>query len=352
MAPKSRPPAALLERARRSGSPVIEDGTAWFAWEGDRPPALLGDFNGFETDLATVFQPAGLNLWAAGLDFVTDAYIEYVFQQGRRRLLDPLNPRRTPNGVGQTNNFFYMPQGRPTLLTLRQVGVRHGRLIRVDLDPEELLPGGSRQIMLYQPAGDQPCPLLVVYDGEDYFRRVKITTQVENLAAAGRIRPVALVMIPPHDPSRTLEYACSDITLAFLIHKVLPAARQRLRLSEPDTVPWGVLGASMGGLMALYTGLRLPQIFGRVLSQSGAYLSFGPPPIIYDLVQSQPTAPVRIWMDCGRYEQILLPGHSRMHDLLNGKGYDAAYRQFPAGHNYPAWRDDLHHGLEWLFAAV
>ena len=56
---------------------------------------------------------------------------------------------------------------------------------------------------------------------------------------------------------------------------VLPLAAERLRLLDARTLPgaYGVLGVSMGGLMALYLGLRLPQVFGRVLSQSGAFWS-------------------------------------------------------------------------------
>jgi enterochelin esterase family protein len=29
--------------------------------------------------------------------------------------------------------------------------------------------------------------------------------------------------------------------------------------------------------------------------------------------------------------------------------YEVFYREFSAGHNYPAWRDDLPAGLEYLF---
>jgi enterochelin esterase-like enzyme len=38
-----------------------------------------------------------------------------------------------------------------------------------------------------------------------------------------------------------------------------------------------------------------------------------------------------------------------MRDLLLGRGYDVTYREFNAGHNYPAWRDDVWRGLEALF---
>ena len=63
--------------------------------------------------------------------------------------------------------------------------------------------------------------------------------------------------------------ACGESTLLFVAAQVLPLARAHLNLLDPAKHPgaYGVLGASMGGLMALYTGLRLPRIFGHVLSQ-------------------------------------------------------------------------------------
>jgi enterochelin esterase-like enzyme len=38
-----------------------------------------------------------------------------------------------------------------------------------------------------------------------------------------------------------------------------------------------------------------------------------------------------------------------MADLLLEKGYDLTFRIQNAGHNYPAWRNDVWRGLESLF---
>ena len=105
----------------------------------------------------------------------------------------------------------------------------------------------------------------------------------------------------------------------------------------------------MGGLMALYTGLRLPKYFGRVLSQSGAFFAPDLTSIIGDLVCHLPHPPgMKLWMDVGRLE-FLLPGNRRMHRLLMQKGYHHAYREYPGGHNYTSWSNDLSRGLEALF---
>jgi enterochelin esterase family protein len=112
----------------------------------------------------------------------------------------------------------------------------------------------------------------------------------------------------------------------------------------------GILGASMGGLMALYAGVRAPKIFGRVLSQSGSYNLAGYEPVLWDLLRNGPVQPLKVWMDVGRYEW-LRPCNRDMYDLLEARGYGVAYREYNGGHNYPSWRDDVWRGLEWLFGA-
>ena len=104
----------------------------------------------------------------------------------------------------------------------------------------------------------------------------------------------------------------------------------------------------MGGLMALFAGLRAPGVFGRVLSQSAALGMSKPDSVVFDLVRHGPVSPLRVWMSAGRYEW-LLDCNRRMHRLLEEKGYDVAYHEHNGGHNSPAWRNHLGQGLEALF---
>ena len=111
---------------------------------------------------------------------------------------------------------------------------------------------------------------------------------------------------------------------------------------------YGVMGASMGGLMAMYTAVRMPHIFGKVLSQSGA---FGIPEhefITGDIVRHHPKPDINIWMDVGTLEW-LLPSNRQFRELLQEKDYRFVYREYNGGHNYTSWRDDLWRGLEYLF---
>ncbi len=72
--------------------------------------------------------------------------------------------------------------------------------------------------------------------------------------------------------------------------------------------------------------------------------------MVIPLVEHLPVPPLKVWLDVGRYEW-LLAANREMRDLLARRGFDYNYREFNAGHNYPAWRDDVWRGLEWLFPA-
>lgn len=336
--------STLLQLAQQTGTPLIEGHLATFVWQGDTPPPLIGDFNDWQGD-STVWQKGSDEVWIYQLELPLDAYIEYAFGSDAERILDPFNARLTPNGMGKHNHYFYMPAGKATPLSKRGRGIAAGQVSQYDLPTFNLVVGKERRVWLYQPPTDKPVPLVLVYDGRSYLRRAKLPVIVDNLIAQKRIQPIALALVENGKSARMAEYGCSEATLAFVLQQVLPLAQQQLTLTQG---PYGVLGASMGGLMSLYTAWRLPELFNRVLSQSGAFHLGGYPLVINELVERGKKRPLRIWLDVGRYEW-LLPSSQAMHQLLQEKAYPVGYHEFNGGHNYPAWRDNVWRGLEWLF---
>lgn len=340
----------LLKEIQQHGSPLLADGRATFVWQGAEAPYLAGDFNDWDAN-ARLLEPVGANLWAYTLNLAPDAYMEYAFirdPQTEERIPDPFNPRLTFNGVNAYNNYFYMPQGAPTPLIQRVRGVPRGKVTQ-HLIPNTWLTASHRaRVHLYHPPVEGPCPLLVVLDGKDYLKRAHLPEIVDNLTAQGRIRPLALALVENGGPARMVEYMCSEATLGLLMTEVLPLAQKELNLLPPESGTWGILGASMGGLMALYAGLRAPGIFRQVFSQSGAFKFGQYPAFVFDLICANPTHPLRICMDVGIYEW-LLPANQEMLALLRERNYAVTYHQYSAGHNYPAWSNDLPRGLELLF---
>jgi enterochelin esterase family protein len=344
----------LLARAQVEGTPLIDGDTATLIWQGAQPPLLRSDVHDWHGARPAEWTEIAPGVWTHSMAPAPDAYVEYAFLTGPAeddRTPDPFNNRTTPNGIGQVNHYFYMPEGAPTPLAQRVRGVPCGTVTRHVVEHKGFVVGGKRPVWLYQPCTPAPAPLVVVWDGGDYYRRGRLTQIVDNLIAQGRIRPIALALVENGGQARMIEYACSDATIGFVTECVLPLAAERLRLIDVRAAPGahGVLGASMGGLMALYLGLRVPHVFGRVLSQSGAFWSGPQEWVASDLVRDGAVRPLKIWMDAGRYEW-LLPGNRDMRALLAARGYDLTYREFSGGHNYPSWRDNVWRGLEHLFA--
>jgi enterochelin esterase family protein len=339
----------LLDQALQS-HPVVEGDRATFVWSGDQAPQLIGDMTDWESGNPMDLAEVAPGVWAHTLTLPQDAYLEYAFWDGEQRIADPLNEKRTPDGLGHENHFFYMPGARATKLTQRRQGMPRGTITRHVIENDFLLASRRRTVTLYQPPTAEPCPLLVVLDGQDYRRRARITHIVDNLIARGRIRPIALAMPYHGRGARGVEYACSEATLGFLLYDLLQLAGKELNLVDIEARPGahGIMGASMGGLMALYAGLRAPEVFGRVLSQSGAFAMGEHDGVVFDLARHGPVRPVKIWMNAGRYEW-LLDCNRRMHGLLVEKGYDVVYHEYNGGHNYPSWRDSVGEGLEALF---
>ncbi len=216
----------LLRRCRREGTPLMEEDRAIFVWQGEDPPRLMGDFNGWEGGEPLELTPAGDGLWVLEMEFPADAYIEYIYiDEAQERVFDPLNPRKTPNGMGKTNQYFYMKAGKPTPWIVPHKGTPRGEVTRADLPTAGLLAGKKRTVHFYQPPVDDPAPLLLVWDGGDYYRRAKLTTMVDELIAARKIEPVALAMLENGGPARMMEYACGETTLWYVMAVLLPEAK-------------------------------------------------------------------------------------------------------------------------------
>jgi len=351
---------SLLRQAQQSGAPIVDGNEVTFFWEGTQVPLLLGDFNNWEPEHATRlkrvsprFQPASAKtVWSCTLALPRDAYVEYAFydQVTQENFLDPLNRKSVNNGMGGRNNYFHMPHFIPAPFIMRRADVTPGALTTHRVDTGHLREDHERTIYLYRPPVKGPVPLLIVYDGQDYLQRGKLAVIVDNLIADRRIMPIAMAFLPHGGRWRGVEYLCSDATLNWVEQIVLPLAKEKLNLIDIKKHPgvYGVLGASASGAMSLYTGLRMPDIFGRVLSQSAVSVLDGRELANVDLINHKQARELQIWMDVGTME-YLLEDNRAMSARINANGYNLTYREYTGGHNYTSWRDDVWRGLEVLF---
>ena len=214
--------------------------------------------------------------------------------------------------------------------------------------------GNERRFWIHTPPGytadGKPYDLLLLFDGWVYAKMIPTATIIENLLAAGRIRPLVTVMIDQKD--RIHELGCSEPFTEFLIRELLPWVREHYNVTSN---PAGTIigGNSRGGLAAAFAGLRHPEIFGNVLSESG-YFSWDPAEdqtaneeefefewIIRQFAAS-PKLPLRFILTVGLFERFhrerlpdmpsLLQSNRHIRDVLLAKGYPVNYREVAGGH--------------------
>jgi enterochelin esterase-like enzyme len=341
----------LIDQVRIHGNPLIEGNRVTFLWQGKTAPRLIDDLHNWEDDPQKLTR-IEKGLWAYSMELPADAYLEYSFYEPRakKRIEDPLNGNTIYNGLGNYNCFFYMSAGTPTPLANQKKDVPRGRVTRHQVETGMLADDGWREVFLYRPPVKDPVPLLIVYDGVDYLERAKLNIIVDNLIQEGRIEPIAMAFLQNGGDRRGLEYACSDASIMWLDNIILPLARRHLKLMDIKTHrgAYGVLGSSFGGLMSLYTGLRMPEVFGKVISQSGVFESEGRDFAAVDLIRARQSPEIKIWMDVGCFDS-LAEDNRRLQPILHGSGYEVTFREFSGGHNYTCWQNEAGIALEQMF---
>ena len=343
------PTHPLLAMARSLGNPVFEGDHATLIWQGASAPHLIDDLHNWD-DAPQKMRRVGPALWSFSLPLPPDAYLEYAFIDPHtgERIPDPLNPNLVKKSAGIYNHYFYMPQGKPTQLVQRKDEIACGTVDKYRVPTQDFAVGPNRTVYLYRPPVEYAVPLLFVLDGVDYLKQAKLNVIVDNLIAERRIRPFAMALIQNGGAARSVEYSCAESTLSLLMECVLPLAKEHIHLEPVKKGGYGIMGASLGGSMALFAALRLPQVFRKVLSQSGAFIAPDYQYVVVDLVHYLPPPDISIWMDTGKLEW-LLDGNRQMYAFLQEKNYRVKYREFSGGHNYTSWRDDIWHGLEALY---
>ena len=293
---------------------------------------------------------------------------------------DPLNPKRwrvdkesvdAPEYVGRS--IVEMPDAPAQPWLAERPGIPAGQVERHEF--KSTLLKNEREIGVYLPPGysksAKPYALLVVFDEWAYLgdqnetALVPTPTILNNLISEKRIPPmVALFIGNGPDNARDRELPCNPVFADFLSSELLPWAHGLYNFTT-DPRQTVVGGSSFGGLASAYAGLRHPETFGNILSQSGSFHWI--PPKSDDSSNSQtdsepnwvakqfiasPKLPLRFYLDAGSDEidfsgqgnSILLATRT-LRDVLLAKGYEVHFQEFAGSHDYLSWRGTLADGL-------
>jgi enterochelin esterase family protein len=312
-------------------------------------------------------RPAGGGWWERSYEVARDVRTTYAFttvhvpSSGRDLVRDPLNPRthvyaRDPEDPADEDlevSLLELPDAPPLRWSVERDGVPRGATSLHRHRSERL--GNERRVFTYVPHGYDPSleyPLLVCFDGFAYTREayVPLPTVLDNLIADGAVPPLVAVLPDSLDSeTRMRELKLDEAFVEYLVSELLPWARERVSFTS-DPARTVVAGSSLGGLTAAFAAYRRPDVFGLVLSQSGAFQRG----LAAELARAD-RLPIRFSLDVGTLEKVafgdfasLYHANAHLRDVLVAKGYDVAYREFPGGHDYLWWRETVADGLAAL----
>ncbi len=243
-----------------------------------------------------------------------------------------------------------------------------------------------RRVTVYLPPGydvtrPQPYPLLLALDGQT-MPRWRLAETLAELVSAGRIEP-AVVAAVPAATERVDEYGTAGVlnfagrgrhATAFqelLVCEVLPWLREHHHVTA-EAARTGIFGASMGGLCALDTAWRRPQVFGFAGIFSGSLwwrtdnstaTAQQASRIMHRQVRTTTERPaLRLWFQAGTRDETedrdgngvidAIQDTTELMDELVAQGFrpghDLAYHEIEGGeHHESTWARALPEFLRW-----
>jgi enterochelin esterase-like enzyme len=271
--------------------------------------------------------------------------IEYQFELIRRDggaecVSDPENPLRASGPWGDKSVLELPGYEPPEWLDAEPVdpeGAEHVEL------PSRILHARLPALLWAHPAADEHSPLLVVHDGPEYAEHSSLLTLLAQLP------PLRAALVGPVNRNET--YSASARYARALVEEILPAL-------PPAPLRVG-LGASLGALALLHAHHRNPESFDGLFLQSGSFFrrrdlherSFPRFQRISRFVGSvlaggTPRA-IPLAISCGNVEDNLR-SNVVLAEALRAQGHAVDLHEFRDGHNWVAWRDDLHPRLSEL----
>ncbi len=305
-------------------------------------------------------------------------------QRTATRQADPFNPRRydcSPNSSKfNCDSIAELPGAPPQPWLVPKPGIAEGRVEKQTI--KSVIQKIDRPFSVYTPANYKadgpPYALLVLFDGEDLPDDPYPVTTLNNLIAASRI-PATVAVFVDNVPRRRLVDLVANAEFAdFMAKELVPWVQSHYNVTK-DPKQTVLTGYSAGGLASTYVASRHPEVFGNVLSLSGAFWwsfehnggvcgSRCPESggtggensrdattegnFMVKEFLARPKLPLRFYLAAGTFEVDrygaggeILETTRQLRDVLLAKGYDVKFQLFVGGHDGVSWRGLLADGL-------
>ena len=299
--------------------------------------------------------------WSITLDAVPAGVWEYSFSVDGLNVMDSQNPASKPQREPQ-KSVLHISSTPPAPWDWQDVP--HGTVHAHGYASKAL--GKPRELLVYTPpgyelSGEKKFPLLVLQHGSGDNQRTwvahgKAHWILDNLIAAGKARPMVIVMIDGHPLGTAGRGDESKRALAMdafrreLFEDALPLVESLYRV-EKDAARRAIAGLSMGGWHSLTVGLGNMDRFAWVGSFSGV-----PPEaaVAQSFVADPAAANAKLrllWIAVGK-DDFLRKRNEEFIAALKEKSIAHTWELSEGGHSWPVWRGYLAEFAPLLFTGA
>lgn len=296
-------------------------------------------------------------VWSVTLGPLTPDIYGYSFHVDGLRILDPSNPQTKPMRTSNTS-LLEIPGAKPSPCDPLP-GSARGTVHLHNYESHAL--GTQRRMRVYTPANyesqpDRTFPVLYLFHGSGdneatWTELGRAHVILDNLIAAGRVKPMVVVMTDGHATTPESPDSRNANLPAFahdLIETVMPLIESRYRTVN-DRDNRAIIGLSMGGCQSLYIGLNHLERFAWVGGMSSAVRE--PERHLAKILPTAEAANTQLrllWFACGK-DDFLLPENQHLDALFTEHQLKHEYIETVGTHTWPVWRRYLAEFLPKLF---
>lgn len=222
-----------------------------------------------------------------------------------------------------------------------------------------------RQFYVYAPPGydentSEKYPVLYILHGggEDergWATQGKTDLILDNLIAEKKAVPMIVVMPDGNIPLQTFGEEMLKVFERELKQSVIPFVEKNFRV-KTEASDRALAGLSMGGIQTLYVGINNTEMF----SSLGVFSSGWILPMQNELAASQYEFMKnnvekinenlsQFWISEGGKEDIAWQNGQTMLSKFDEMKINYTYSEYPGGHSWPVWRNNLHNFVQLLF---
>ncbi|HLO59155.1 MAG TPA: alpha/beta hydrolase-fold protein [Bacteroidales bacterium] len=222
-----------------------------------------------------------------------------------------------------------------------------------------------RQFYLYTPPGydqntSEKYPVLYIQHGggEDqrgWATQGKTDLILDNLIAEKKAVPMIVVMADGNMPAATFGEEILKLFEAELKQCVIPFVEQNYRVKTEKDYR-ALAGLSMGGIQTLYTGINNTQLFSYLGVFSSGWIKPMQDELAgrqYDFMKANAgminSNLKKFWISMGGQEDIAWKNCQAMMSKFDEMNIKYTYSEYPGGHSWPVWRNNLYNFAQVLF---